>query len=264
MSCANPARLQQLCETLDSYKIDVVFRKGLVRLPHPFRPEDRAAGYLHALSALHAEFCLTQVLDFPRTGRQFFEEIIRENLDLGRPDRVQLIFKRRVTQRTPGAFRTRVLTEGVVPSLYAQYKHTKIKPYHKEGRALRTENTINDPYDFAIGRKLCNLPALREIGFAANRRLLDVQTLSHDCVIGEARFHAVLQPIVQASQRASAFPFGDPRVFALLQGPEPVCPPVHRLCQRRWRVLVTDLLDQDPTTYSPGRMTYDLRRLRRG
>ena len=121
-----------------------------------------------------------------------------------------------------------MLTEGVVPSLYAQYKHTKIKPYHKEGRAPRTETTINDPYDFAIGRKLCTLPALRAIGFAANRRLLDVQTLSHDCVNGKARFQAVLQPIVQASQRASALPFGDPRVLAWLHGPVPVCPPVHR------------------------------------
>jgi hypothetical protein len=174
LSCENPVRLQELCNSLDSEKIDAVFRKWLARLPHPFPPEVRAAGYRYDLSILQAEFSLTQVLDFPRTGRQFFEEVIRENLDLGRPDRVQLIFDRRVNRRTPGTFRTRVLTEGVTPSLYAQYKHTKIKQYHKEGRALRTETTINDTYDFAIGRKLHNLPALREIGFNANRRLLSM------------------------------------------------------------------------------------------
>ena len=129
---------------------------------------------------------------------------------------MQLIFDRRVTRRTPGTFRTRVLTEGVVPSLYAQYKHTKIKQYHKEGRALRTETTINDTYDFAIGRKLCNLPALREIGFTANRRLLDIQTLSHDASIGADRFHSVTRPTIQDGQRASALPFGEPRVLALL------------------------------------------------
>ena len=168
LSCENPTRLQELCASLASEKIDAVFRKWLARLPHPFRPEDRAAGYRYELSILQAEFSLTQVLDFPRTGRQFFEEVIRENLDIGRPDQVQLIFNRRVTKRTPGSFRTRILTEGVVPSLHAQYKHTKIKQYHKEGRALRTETTINNTYDFAIGRKLCNLPALREIGFSAN------------------------------------------------------------------------------------------------
>jgi hypothetical protein len=199
LSCENPTCLQALCDPLGSEKIEAVFRKWLAKLPHPFRPEDRAAGYRYDLSILPAEFSLTQVLDFPRTGRQFFEEVIRENLDLGRPDLVQLIFDRRVTRRTPGSFRTRVLTEGVTPSLTTQYKHTKIKQYHKEGRALRTETTINDTYDFAIGRKLCNLPALREIGFPANRCLLDAQTLSHDRCLSEERFHAVIRPTINNS-----------------------------------------------------------------
>jgi hypothetical protein len=175
---------------------------------------------------------------------------------------VQLIFNRRVTKRTPGSFRTRVLTEGVVPSLYAQYKHTKIKQYHKEGRALRTETTINDTYDFAIGRKLCNLPALREIGFSANRRLLNVQTLSHDCSIGKEKFNAVIQPIVKEKQRASALHFGDPRVLALMYA---LC--LFELLPEGFRnadlrVKVAELLNQNPDLYSQGRMTYDLRRLR--
>jgi hypothetical protein len=63
---------------------------------------------------------------------------------------VQLIFERRVRRDTPSRFRTRVLTDGVIPSLHVDYKSTKIKQYHKEGRALRTETTINNPRDFAI------------------------------------------------------------------------------------------------------------------
>ena len=104
-----------------------------------------------------------------------------ENLDIGRPDHVQLIFERRITKQTPGRFRTRVITEGVTPSLHIDYKRSRIKQYHKEGRALRTETTINDPHDFDIGKRLSNLPALRRIGFQANRRLLDVQRISQDC-----------------------------------------------------------------------------------
>ena len=183
--------MQRIADTLDAAKIDAVFRKWLRRLPHPFAPAHRAAGYRYQLSILQAEFALTQVLDRPLTGRCFFEEVIRENLDIGRPDQMQLIFDRRVTRRTPGRFRTRVLTEGVVPSLHVEYKKSKVKQYHKEGQALRTETTINDTYDFAIGRALRNLPALREIGFAANRRLLHVESLSHDCLIGEDHLHAV-------------------------------------------------------------------------
>jgi len=101
---------------------------------------------------LQAEFSLTQVLDKPVTGRIFFEQVIRDNLDIGRPDRVGLIFGRRIMRTgpraTPGRFRTRVITSGVVPTLHIDYKHSKIKQYHKEGKALRTETTINDPGDF--------------------------------------------------------------------------------------------------------------------
>ena len=110
------------------------------------------------------------------SGRVFFEQVIRDNLGVGRPDQVGLIFGRRMVRSgpraTPGRFRTRVITGGVTPSLHVDYKNAKIKQYHKEGRALRTETTINDTRDFGIGKRLTNLPALREVGFTATRRLL--------------------------------------------------------------------------------------------
>ena len=261
-SSENATRVQQIANELDAAKIDAVFRKWLRRLPHPFAAAHRAAGYRYQLSILQAEFALTQVLDRPLTGRCFFEEVIRENLDLGRPDQISLIFDRRVTRRTPGRFRTRVLTEGVVPSLHVQYKKSKVKQYHKEGQALRTETTINDTYDFGIGRALHNLPALREIGFAANRRLLHVESLSHDCLIGEDRLHAVTSPVLVEDQRAAGLRFGDRRVHALM----------HALClfalaptgfrHREFRDYVAQLQSREPDTYSAGAMTYDLRRLR--
>jgi hypothetical protein len=255
-------RVQRIADTLDAAKIDAVFRKWLRRLPHPFAAAHRKAGYRYHLSILQSEFALTQVLDRPLTGRCFFEEVIRENLDLGRPDQMQLIFNRRVTRRTPGRFRTRVLTEGVVPSLHVQYKKSKVKQYHKEGQALRTETTINDTYDFEIGRALHNLPALREIGFAANRRLLRVESLSHDCLIGEDCLHTVTSPVLVHDQRAAGLRFGDHRVHALM----------HALClfalaptgfrHRDLRDHIAHLQGRDAETYSPGSMTYDLRRLR--
>src|SRR5262249_56178748 len=112
----------------------------------------------------------------------------------GRTEWGQVICHRRVTRRRPGRFRTRVLTEGVTPTLHIDYKKTRLKQYHKEGRALRTETTINDPRDFRIGKRLKNLPALRAVGFGANRRLLDVETISHDCAVGEELFRRGTQP----------------------------------------------------------------------
>src|ERR1700761_4778505 len=215
-SCADPRLMQRLADGLSAEKIDRLLRKWLRRLPHPFPPRDRAAGYRYQLSILQAEFSLTQVLDQPVTGRVFFEQVIRENLDLGRPSQVALVFDRRVIRSTPGRFRTRVITDGVVPSLHVDYKKARIKQYHKEGQALRTETTINDTRDFDIGRRIKNLPELRKIGFAANRRLFDVQRVGHDCFIGEASFQDLQRPVIIDAQRAAALRFADPRVQGLL------------------------------------------------
>jgi hypothetical protein len=261
-SCANPQRAQQLADGLDAARIDALLRKWLARLPHPFTAQDRQAGYRYDVSILQAEFSLTQVLDRPLTGRIFFEEVIRENLDLGRPDQVQLIFNRRVTRRTPGRFRTRVLTEGVTPTLYVDYKKTRIKQYHKEGLALRTETTINDTRDFGIGKRLHNLPALREVGFQANRRLLDVQTISHDCAVGEDVFAQVTQPIEVNGQRASALRYGDACVLTLLSALLVFRLLPRGFSNRELKEHWAPLLGEEPSALTQGRMTYQLRRLR--
>ena len=163
LSCAEPEKLQQICDSLSPEDIDRLFRKWLQRIPLPLRPEDRAAGYDWTLSIWQMEVSLTQIFDRPLRGREFFEEIIRDNLDLGRPDRVQLIFDRVVTKKTPGEFRTRVIQNGVHPSLYISYKNFDLKQYFKEGRGCRTEGTFRNPKDFDVNKGLDNLPYLQKI-----------------------------------------------------------------------------------------------------
>jgi hypothetical protein len=261
-SCANPALMQRLADGLSAGRIDRLLRKWLKHLPHPFPPRDRAAGYRYQLSILQAEFSLTQVLDQPVTGRVFFEEVIRENLDIGRPSQVSLVFDRKVNRRTPGRFRTRVITDGVVPSLHVDYKKARIKQYHKERQALRTETTINDTRDFAIGRRIENLDELRKIGFAANRRLLDVQRIGHDCFIGEASFQDMQRPIMVENQRAAALRFADPRVQALLHVLLLFLLVHGTFTHKDIREHLAPLLGHKPSQITPGRITYDLRRLR--
>ena len=262
LSCADPARLQNICDGLSAEKIDGLLRKWLRLLPHPFTGADRAAGYRYDISILQAEFSLTQVLDRPAHGRLLFEQVIRENLDLGRPEQVQLIFGRRITRRTPGRRQTRVLTQGVTPSLHVYYKNTRIKQYHKENRALRTETTINNTYDFGIGRRLVNLPKLRMVGFAANRRLLEIERLSHDCLLAEETFQSINNPIVAGEQRASGLRFADPRVHALLQALILFRQVAEGFRCADLRQHLAALCGRDPQSISQGALTYQLRRLR--
>src|SRR5712675_215931 len=263
----DPAALQAICDRLGPEQIDGLLRKWLARLPHPFSPADRAAGYCYDLSMLQVEFSLTQMLDKPVSGRVFFEQVIRDNLDIGRPDQVSLIFDRRLMRRgtraTPGRFRTRVITDGVTPSLHVDYKHTRIKQYHKEGRALRTETTINDTRDFSIGKRLQNLPALREIGFTANRRLLRLQSISHDPITGAEALNAVTAPIITATgARIPGLRLGEQRSHALL-----AALPLFRLqpngfANKEMRAIIADLRAIPAHQLTTGQMTYDLRRLR--
>jgi hypothetical protein len=167
-----------------------------------------------------------------------------------------------VTRRTPGAFRTRVITEGVIPSLHVDYKSSRIKQYHKEGRALRTETTINNARDFGIGKRLCNLPALREVGFTANRRLLSVETTSHACLLSEDALQATQHPAVQGEQRASALRLTDPRLQALLSVLLLFRFLAEGFASRDVREPFAALLGVPPATLTLGRMTYQLRRLR--
>ena len=262
LSCENPARMQEIADGLSAAKIYDLLHKWQMLLPNPFTREDADAGYQYQISMYQVEFSLTQVLDRPLAGRQFFETVIRENLDIGRPDQVQLIFNRRVVKRTPGRFRTRVITNGVTPSLHADYKNTRVKQYHKEGHALRTETTINDTRDLNIGKSLLNLAALRKIGFSANRRLLDVQRLSHDCFVGHETLQKAQEPKTEGNQRTSGLRFGDPKTHVLLQALLIFQLQVYGFSNRDLREQLAALMHLDMSELTPGRMTYLLRKAR--
>lgn len=155
-----------------------------------------------------------------------------------------------------------MLTKGVTPALYIDYQHTRLKQYYKFGRALRTETTINDAGDFRLGKRLVNLPALRQIGFQANRRLLDVQRISQDCAVGEDAFRRLNEPVQVEGQRGSGLRFADVTVQAPLSALL-----VFRLAPRGFsnrdlRNHWAPLLGKGPDELTQGQMTCHLRRLR--
>ncbi|MBI3910858.1 MAG: hypothetical protein HY320_07980 [Armatimonadetes bacterium] len=265
LSCAQPERLQALCDALGPHAVQAFFDRWVERLPWPLTAADRAAGFGHRLAIWQVEVSLTQVFDQPVQGRHFFEALIRENLDLGRPDRVSLLFPTRLTRATPApphGYRTRVLTAGVNPSLHLAHKHSHVKQYFKQERALRTETTINDPTDFRSPKGLAHLPYLRAAGAQVNRKLLEVERLTDACILTQAALDRLQRPTQEAGGRAPGLRFGDPRVMALFQA---LCGFAHLpqgFRNRDLRPRVAALLGLDETTYTAGRMTYDLRRLR--
>jgi hypothetical protein len=261
LHCAHPDALQTVCDTLDAAAIERFFARWQQQLPFPLTAAHAARGFTYQLSILQAEVSLTQVFDRPLRGREFFETVIRDNLDLGRPDHVQLLFPRHIRRTTPGRFTTHVITKGVNPSIHVAYKHCRIKQYFKEERALRTETTFNDTYDFGIGRRLSNLSYLRTLGDHINRRVLETERLAHDCGLAPAQLADLVQPTQTADGHpASALKFGQPRVTALLSALCHFLWTADGLTNAQLRPRVASLLG---TSYNTRQMGYDLRRLTR-
>ena len=174
-TCDDPARLQAVCDRLGPGTIGVFLERWLARLPLPLTDADRRAGYWWELSMRQVEVSRTLVLDTPAHARAFFEALVADNLGLGRPDEVSLIFDRRIRSDTQTGFATRVVTRGVDVTVNVFYRHSRIKQYLKEGRALRVETVCNSPDDLGCQRRLVHLDELQARARAANRRLLDTE-----------------------------------------------------------------------------------------
>jgi hypothetical protein len=264
-ACDDPAALQAICDRLRPGTIEVFAQRWLHRLPLPFGPKDQRAGYWWEISMRQVEVSRTLVFDAPRRARAFFEALIADNLDIGRPANVEIIFNRHIRRDTPGVFRTTIDRPtvgpdngGVVLNLF--YKHSRIKQYLKDGRAMRIETVINAPRDLGCNARLPNLDELQARARAANHRILETERAGQGTVLASPAFERIAHPSVDTGgRRTPALRFGDPRVMALAGALCTTLLAATGITNKSLRALMTGLLH---APYTPGQMTYDLRRLR--
>ena len=265
-STDQPEALQAICDRLGSEEIQAFFTRWMDVLPVPLDDYDRTFGFWWELSMRQIETSRTIVFDAPRHARSFFETLVADNLDIGRPETVELLFtghaprSRRahpIVNRTP--CKTRIVTVGTQVTVNAFFKHSRIKQYLKDGRALRIETVINSPRDLQCLRRLEHLDELQHKARDINARLLDTERVGQGCVLASPAFERVASPTLTVDgRRAPAIRFGDPRVMALLGA---LCVSINVLSftHRSLRALVNQLLGTD---YSRNQMSYDLSRLR--
>lgn len=258
-SCADPDALQRICDRLGPNQIQAWFERWMTVIPTPLGHDDRAGGYWWELSMRQIEISRTLVFDAPRKARAFFEALVTDNLAIGRPDMIQLIFGRQIRSTTKGTFSTKVVNRGVDVVVNAFYKHSRIKEYLKDGRALRIETVVNSPNDLGVQRRLKNLGELQAKARQVNHRILSIQRAGQGCAIDTELFERVSLPYIREGQRTGALRFGEPRAMALAGALCCLIGAVTGVTNRTLRGLVTGLLD---TSYSPNQMSYDLRRLR--
>jgi len=247
-ACADPAALQAICDRLGAGTIGVFFERWMSRLPLPLTEHDRAAGYWWELSMRQVEVSRTLVFDAPRHARVFFEALVADNLDIGRPDSVELIFHgpRHLGQpvKLGCVPRTRIVTCGTEVTVNAFYKNSRIKQYLKNGRALRIETVVNSPDDLRCHRRLPHLDELQARARAVNRRLLDTERVGQGCVLASPAFERIARPtLTEDGRRAPALRFGDPRVQALAGALCTTMLAVTGITNKSLRALMTGLID---------------------
>src|SRR6201991_963507 len=153
-ACTDPVALQAICDRLRPGAIRGFAEGGGSILPLPLTEHDCAAGYWWELSMRQVEVSRTLVFDAPRRARAFFEALVTDNLDIGRPELIELIFKRGQRRGRPaaGQYKTKIVSYGTEVNVNAFYRHSRIKQYLKDARALRIETVINDPEDLSCRR----------------------------------------------------------------------------------------------------------------
>jgi hypothetical protein len=258
-SCPEPARLQAICDSLAPGHVQAFFDRWMACIPTPLTVADRAAGYWWQLSIRQIEISRTLVFDDPRRARGFFEALVADNIGIGRPEQISMVFARPLRRPAKTGYGTRVFTTGTDVRIDFRYKHWRVKQYLKDGRALRIETVINNPSDLDVHRRLQHLDELVDKARQVNQRLLIIERAGQSCAIGSALFERLHLPYDREGQRTGALRFGDTRAMALAGA---LCHQLHAVTgftNKTLRALVAAHLGHE---YSQSRMSYDLRRLR--
>ena len=235
------------------------------RLPLPLTAADRDGGFWWELSMRQVETSRTLVFDAGVRARAFFEALLCENMDLGRPENVELLFRRGErrgkSSPPPGGFKTKIDQYCELVTLNVFYKHSRLKQYLKDGIALRIETVINSPKDLLCNRQLRNLPELQDKARAINARLLHTETAGQGTALVSPVIERITRPTVTGDGRkAPALRFGDLRVQALAGAIAAMLFTVTGITNRSLRALMTGLLHRP---YSMNQASYDLSRLAR-
>jgi hypothetical protein len=266
-SCADPAGLQAICDRFGPGTVQVWFERWMARLPLPLTGADRDAGYWWELSMRQVETSRTLVFDEDCHARAFFEALLCENMDLGRPENVELLFRRgqraggHSSPPPGGGFKTKIDRYCDLVTLNVFYKSSRLKQYLKDGVALRIETVVNSPKDLRCNRQLQNLPELQGKARAINARLLHTETVGQGTALVSPVIERITRPTLTGEGRkAPALRFGDLRVQALAGAIAAMLFTVTGITNKTLRGLMTGLLHRP---YSMNQASYDLSRLAR-
>jgi len=176
--CSDPAALQDMADSLTANDFIRCGHKWLKRLiPFFSGPERREHGCWHQLFFSQVEYCDNLIFRRRAALDQLGDRLLDANRNLGRPDKLTVIFGRRITKQYSGKLQTEIedLHLGN-PVMRSYYKNGFAKHYVRDHDVLRFETASNDVKgDYDINKAVENLVPLREKLQGITERYQNVQ-----------------------------------------------------------------------------------------
>jgi hypothetical protein len=219
ISCAAPERLQALADALTPWDLLTCGQKWLARLTPFFTAHEREnAGCQHRLFFSQVEFCDNLIFRRRAALDQLGERLLDANRTIGQPNKITVIFGRRITRRHRGKLQTEIEDMNLPnPVIRSHYSNGFIKQYVRDHLILRTEAASNNVHDYGVKKSVQNLPALRNALSAINDNYLNVQQDILETFIDRGQLRQLAEPTITASgKRIPGLKLDHPRQLALM------------------------------------------------
>jgi hypothetical protein len=266
-TCTDPARLQGLADQFSPADIEACAHRWLAQLVPFFTDRERRhQGFGYRLFVSQVEYCTNLIFDSRAALDRLHERLLDLNRSIGHPDKIAMIFGRRITKHTDAGLKTQILDHDLgQPVIRSEYKSSSIKQYARDNLVLRTETTSYHTPDLGVNKGVEHLPELRQTMATANDRYLGVQQDVLETFVDRGQLERLRQPAVSPSgRRTPGLKLDDPRLLAVLQAL--TC---FALLAGRGRFRTTDLhataaeaLGKTTESYTLGQLRYDLAKLR--
>jgi hypothetical protein len=220
LTCTDPERLQQLADSLSPRRVIACAQRWLSQLAPPLidAEEHRAARDYHIFFS-QTEYCTNIIFRRRAALDRMAERLLDLNRDIGRPDRLTVIFGRRITRRTPGGCKTQIIDHHLGnPVIRAECRAQSVKQYVRDHLLLRSETTCYNTRQLNVPKALQHMPALRATLHDITQRYLDVQQDILESFIDHGQFRRLREPTIAPSgRRTPGLKLDDPRILAVMR-----------------------------------------------
>ena len=219
LQCGNPARLQELADSLTTRDLLQCGQKWLAAFtPFITDNERRHAGCQHRLFFAQVEYCDNLIFHRRAAVEELTQRLLDLNRNIGQPKKITTIFGRKVTKEYKGKLQS-VIEDLDLPNpvIRSHYGHGFAKQYVRDDRLLRTEPATNNVYDYGVNKDVENLPRLRDRMSEIIDNYHDVQQDVLETFIDRGQLRKLAEPtILSNGRRIPGLKLDHPRQLAVM------------------------------------------------